>query len=250
MSIVNIASYRFVGLDDLPRLRERILAQALADELRGTVLLAPEGINLFLAGTADHIRSFLAWLEQDPRLAGLEVKYSHSETVPFRKMLVKIKREIIRMDHPSIRPEGGRAPAVDSRTLQRWLQNGHDDNGTEIVLVDTRNAFEVDAGTFQGALDFRIEKFTQFPAAVMANRDALEGKTVVTFCTGGIRCEKAALYMADAGIANVYQLEGGILKYFEETGGDKYQGDCFVFDERIALDPALAPQAGEDAGDR
>lgn len=250
MSIVNIASYRFVGLDDLPRLRESILSQALADELRGTVLLAPEGINLFLAGTADHIRSFLAWLEQDPRFAGLEVKYSYSETVPFRKMLVKIKREIIRMDHPSIRPEGGRAPAVDSRTLQRWLQNGHDDNGTEIVLVDTRNAFEVDAGTFEGALDFRIDKFTQFPTAVMENRNALEGKTVVTFCTGGIRCEKAALYMADAGIANVYQLEGGILKYFEETGGDRYRGDCFVFDDRIALDPALAPQAGETADDR
>ena len=250
MSIVNIASYRFVGLDDLPQLRESILAQALAGELRGTVLLAPEGINLFLAGTADNIQTFLAWLEQDPRLAGLEVKYSHSETVPFRKMLVKIKREIIRMDHPSIRPEGGRAPAVDARTLQRWLQNGHDDQGTEIVLVDTRNGFEVDAGTFQGALDFRIEKFTQFPAAVMANRDALAGKTVVTFCTGGIRCEKAALYMADAGIPNVYQLEGGILKYFEETEGAGYRGDCFVFDERIALDPTLAPHPGEDTGNR
>nr|MBF0684435.1 sulfurtransferase [Pseudomonas sp.] len=250
MSIVNIASYRFVGLDDLPELRERILAQALAGELRGTVLLAPEGINLFLAGTADNIQTFLAWLGQDPRFAGLEVKYSYSQTVPFRKMLVKIKREIIRMDHPSIRPEGGRAPAVDAHTLQRWLQNGHDDNGTEVVLVDTRNAFEADAGTFQGALDFRIEKFTQFPAAVMENRDALNGKTIVTFCTGGIRCEKAALYMANAGISNVYQLDGGILKYFEETGGDKYEGECFVFDERIALDPALAPKAGEAADSR
>lgn len=247
MSIVNIAAYRFVGLDDLSDLRERAHTAATQADLHGTVLLAPEGINLFLAGTAQNIQAFLDWLRQDSRFADLEVKYSYSDDVPFRKMLVKIKREIIRMDHPSVRPEGGRAPAVDALTLQRWLQNGHDDTGAEIVMVDTRNDFEVDAGTFEGALDFRIAKFTQFPAAILENRAALAGKTVVTFCTGGIRCEKAALYMADAGIANVYQLEGGILKYFEEAGGAGYRGDCFVFDERRALDPALAPQEAPKA---
>ncbi len=247
MSIVNIAAYRFVGLDDLPDLRERVRTAATQADLHGTVLLAPEGINLFLAGTAQNIQAFLDWLRQDSRFADLEVKYSYSDDVPFRKMLVKIKREIIRMDHPSVRPEGGRAPAVDALTLQRWLQNGHDDTGAQIVMVDTRNDFEVDAGTFEGALDFRIAKFTQFPAAILENRAALAGKTVVTFCTGGIRCEKAALYMADAGIANVYQLEGGILKYFEEAGSAGYRGDCFVFDERRALDPALAPQEAAKA---
>lgn len=240
MSIVNIAAYRFTSLDGLAELRERILVAAGAADLRGTVLLAGEGINLFLAGAADGIRSFLDWLQQDARFADLDVKYSESASVPFRKLLVKIKREIIRMDHPSVIPESGRAPVVDAITLKRWLQNGQDDAGTPIVMVDTRNAFEVDAGTFEGALDFRIGKFTQFPAAVLENRPALEGKTVVTFCTGGIRCEKAALYMADAGIQNVYQLEGGILKYFEEVGGSGFRGDCFVFDERVALDSALA----------
>src|SRR5690606_16875214 len=105
------------------------------------------------------------------------------------------KREIIRMDHPTIRPELGRAPVVDAKTLQRWLRAGRDDDGREMVLLDTRNGFEVDAGTFNGALDFRIERFTQFPDAVSARRDLLAGKTVVTFCTGGIRCEKAAIYM-------------------------------------------------------
>lgn len=244
MSIVNIAAYRFVGLDELPELRERMRAAALREQLRGTILLAPEGINLFLAGAAENIAAFLHWLQEDPRFAGLEVKYSHSAEAPFRKMLVKLKREIIRMDHPAIRPEAGRAPSVDAPTLRRWLEQGRDDAGRELVMVDTRNDFEVDAGTFEGALDFRIQKFTQFPAAVLENRRQLEGKAVVTFCTGGIRCEKAALYMVDAGIENVYQLEGGILKYFEEAGDAGYEGDCFVFDERIALNPALAPQAG------
>lgn len=246
MSIVNIAAYRFVGLDDLPALRARILEQASSRQLLGTVLLAPEGINLFLAGTPDAIDAFLEWLRADARFAGLQAKASSSPDRPFRKLLVKIKREIIRMDHPAIRPEGGRAPAVTATTLQRWLRAGHDDHGNAVVLVDTRNAFEVDVGTFDGALDFRIERFTQFPQAVLGNRHQLAGKTIVTFCTGGIRCEKAALYMADAGIEHVYQLEGGILKYFEDVGGAGYHGDCFVFDERIALDARLAPAAARD----
>src|SRR5690606_6205789 len=226
-----------VGLDQLAELRSRILEEAAARQLKGTVLLAPEGINLFLAGAPTDIDGFLGQLCMDPRFADLEVKRSMSDKQPFRKLLVKIKREIIRMDFPTIRPEAGRAPAVEAQTLRRWLQAGRDDQGNEIVLVDTRNAFEVDFGTFEGALDFRISRFTEFPRVIVENRDALKNKTVVTFCTGGIRCEKAALYMAQEGIENVYQLEGGILKYFEEVGSEGYHGTCFVFDERIALDP-------------
>ena len=130
---------------------------------------------------------------------------------------------------------------VDAKTLARWLEQGADDNGRPVVMLDTRNAFEVDEGTFRDAIDWRIDRFTQFPAAVQAHRAELEGKTVVSFCTGGIRCEKAAIYMNEAGIENVYQLDGGILKYFEETGGPGLDGKCFVFDERISLDPALTP---------
>jgi UPF0176 protein len=240
-SVVNIAAYKFVSLDALPELRARLLDEAGLAALKGTILLAEEGINLFLAGSADGIDAFLRTLRADPRFADLEVKFSHSAAVPFRKLLVKIKREIIRMNHPAIRPEAGRAPGVDAKTLARWLEAGMDDAGRPVVMLDTRNAFEVDEGTFRNAIDWRIERLTQFPAAVQAHRAELEGKTVVSFCTGGIRCEKAAIYMNEAGIEHVYQLDGGILKYFEETGGPGYDGKCFVFDERISLDPALAP---------
>ncbi len=243
MSIVNIAAYKFVGLPDADDLREPLLARAQALALKGTILLAPEGINLFLAGTAEAIAVFLAQLREDARFADLEVKFSQSEAVPFGRMRVRRKREIIRMDHPTIRPEAGRAPSVAATTLARWLAQGHDDAGREVVMLDTRNAFEVDVGTFRNAIDWRIERFTQFPEAVQAHRAELEGKTVVSFCTGGIRCEKAAIYMEDIGIEHVYQLEGGILKYFEETGGPGYDGACFVFDERVALDPQLKPVA-------
>ncbi|MBB1595437.1 sulfurtransferase [Achromobacter sp. UMC46] len=240
-SVVNIAAYKFVSLDSLPELRARLLAKASDAALKGTILLAEEGINLFLAGPAGGIDGFLQALRTDARFADLEVKFSHSEGVPFRKLLVKIKREIIRMDHPTIRPEAGRAPGVDAQTLARWLAQGADDAGRPVVMLDTRNAFEVDEGTFKDAIDWRIDRFTQFPAAVQAHRAELDGKTVVSFCTGGIRCEKAAIYMNEAGIQNVYQLDGGILKYFEETGGPGYEGKCFVFDERHSLDPGLAP---------
>jgi UPF0176 protein len=240
-AITNIAAYKFVTVHDPQELRSRILARAGAGGLKGTVLLAPEGINLFLAGTDTGIEDFLHWLREDARFADLDVKVSHSDGVPFRKLLVKVKREIIRMDHPAIRPEAGRAPSVDALTLARWLADGRDDAGRPIVMLDTRNDFEVDAGTFEGALDWRLPKFTQFPQALRAHQAELEGKTVVSFCTGGIRCEKAALYMVEAGVQNVYQLEGGILKYFEQAGGAGFKGRCFVFDAREQLGPDLAP---------
>ncbi len=250
-AILNISAYRFVALPDAADLRQPLADAALARDLRGTILLAEEGINLFLAGAADAVRGFLDALRLDPRFAGLEAKESWSERQPFRKMLVKVKPEIIRMNHPAIRPHAGRAPAVDAATLKRWLDNGRDDDGRDVVTLDTRNAFEVDHGTFDGAIDWRIDKFTEFPAALQAHREALRDKTVVSFCTGGIRCEKAAILMAEQGVDHVYQLEGGILKYFEETGGAHFHGGCFVFDERRVLDAELAPSratAGDDTG--
>ena len=241
--ILNIAAYKFVAIDDSPALREDLRARTQALGLMGTILLAPEGINMFLAGTAEGVRAFLAHLRADARFADLEVKESWSATQPFRRMLVKLKREIIRMDHPAIQPEAGRAPGVDAATLKRWLDQGHDDQGREIALLDTRNAFEVDYGSFEGAIDWRIGKFTEFPPALRAHRDEFKGKTVVSFCTGGIRCEKAAILMHEEGVENVLQLEGGILKYFEEVGGAHYKGDCFVFDGREALAPDLSARS-------
>jgi UPF0176 protein len=236
---VNISAYKFVTFNDTVEKRPEFRAQCEKLNLKGTILLSPEGINLFLAGLREQIDAFLTWLKSDPRFADLEVKESYSDRQPFTKMLVKLKREIITMKNPLIQPEKGRAPAVDPKTLKRWLDQGHDDAGKPVVMVDTRNAFEVDVGTFDNTIDYRIEKFSEFPEVIAQHKDELAGKTVVTFCTGGIRCEKAAIHMQNVGYNSVYQLDGGILKYFEEVGGDHYTGECFVFDYRTALNPKL-----------
>ena len=239
MQILNIAAYKFVRLEQ-PAQLQQTLACRLADlELKGTVLLAEEGINLFLAGSSASVHEFLAALRSDSRFADLQFKQSWSQTQPFRKLRVVLKREIIRMDQPSIEPIQGRAPAIDAATLKRWLDSGHDDGGRPVVTLDTRNAFESDVGSFRQAIDWRINKFSEFPQAFEQHRDQLQGKTVVSFCTGGIRCEKAALWMQQAGLSHVYQLDGGILKYFEDCGQVHFDGDCFVFDQRRALNPQL-----------
>ncbi|WP_049620690.1 sulfurtransferase [Frateuria defendens] len=243
MSIQNLAAYKFVQLDDLPALRARIAERCAALALKGTILLAPEGINLFLAGPRAATGAFMDWLRQDPRFAGLAPKVSLSDAAPFGRMRVRLKREIITMRHATIRPEGGRAPAVDAATLRRWLDAGRDDAGREVLLLDTRNDYETDVGLFEGAVDYRLRRFTEFPAAVAADRARYVGKTVVSYCTGGIRCEKAVLHMQALGIEHVFQLDGGILKYLEDTDGAHWRGDCFVFDGRGAVDARLAPAA-------
>ncbi len=247
MQILNIAAYQVIALDELPALQTRLREVLQAQAIKGTVLLAHEGINLFLAAESAAIHDFLAWLKADTRFASLEARQSWSHAQPFARLLVKIKPEIIRMNQPAIRPSAGRAPAVSAATLRRWLDCGQDDAGRPVVTLDTRNAFETDVGTFKGAIDWRIDKFTEFPRAVMDHRDELAGKTVVSFCTGGIRCEKAAIFMQEAGIGNVYQLDGGILKYFEECGRAHFDRDCFVFDDRRAVDAALTPRVNPGA---
>jgi UPF0176 protein len=246
--ILNISTYKFVTLADPEALRAQLQGNAAANQLKGTILLAEEGINLFLAGPAEGVRAFVGYLRADARFADLMPKESWSAATPFLRLKVKVKREIIRMNHPGIRPEAGRAPSVAPAVLARWLAQGHDDTGRPVVTLDTRNAFEVDHGTFAGAIDWRIAKFSEFPDAVQAHRDQLDGKTIVSFCTGGIRCEKAAIYLQDIGLDHVYQLEGGILKYFEDTdGAPGWQGGCFVFDEREALGAQLTPLQADAA---
>lgn len=253
--ILNIAAYRFAPLPDAHELAAKLRVSAASAGLKGTVLLAEEGINLFLAGPTEAVRAWLHDLRADARFANLPVKESWSEQVPFKRLLVKVKREIIRMNSRTVVPDTQdgsphRAPAVDAATLKRWLDAGHDDTGRPVVMLDTRNGFEVDAGAFERAIDWRIGKFSDFPAALAAHRDQLTDKTVVTYCTGGIRCEKAALLMHREGFAHTYQLDGGILKYFEEMGGPEsahakpqaphYRGTCFVFDERRELNADLS----------
>ena len=237
---LNISAYKFVALPDAAELRITLLERALDLQLKGTILLAEEGINLFLAGPAEAVRGFVTQLQADVRFCDVAPKESWSVQQPFKKMLVKIKNEIIRMDHPTSGPAAGRAPAVSAATVKRWLDQGHDDSGRPVVTLDTRNDFEVDHGTFEGAIDWRIRKFTEFPQALRDHQAELQDKTVVSFCTGGIRCEKAAILMREAGLDHVFQLEGGILKYFEETDGSHYQGSCFVFDERRAVSTDLS----------
>ena len=241
--ILNIAAYHFTAIDDPEALATELRARAEAGELRGTVLVAEEGINLFLAGVESAIRIFLDQLRADPRFSDLVVKESRSQAQPFARLKVKRKREIIAFRREGTAPLRQRAPAVAPDVLARWIAQGHDDDGRRLVLLDTRNREEVGYGTFANALTLPIDNFTDLPEALTPHRTALADATVVSFCTGGIRCEKAALWLQADGMDNVLQLDGGILGYFEQVGGFGYEGHCFVFDERVALDPELKPLA-------
>ena len=244
VSVVNISCYKFVTLADREVLKADLSAHCLDLGLKGTILLAPEGINVFLAGPREAIDAIVTYLRADPRFSDLAPKESLSAEPPFKKMRVRLKKEIITMKHPLIRPEEGRAPSVAAAALKAWLDRGCDDEGRPVVMLDTRNDYEVAAGTFENAVDYAIGMFSEFPPRLAAHKADYAGKTVVSFCTGGIRCEKAAIHMKESGVERVYQLEGGILKYFEEVGGAHYRGDCFVFDEREALSADLQPAVG------
>ena len=232
--IINIAAYRFVPLDELKRRRTELRELCERLRLKGTILLSPEGINSFLAGTREAIDGFLSTLRAEPEFADLEVKESISDRQPFTRMLVRIKKEIIAFGIDGIEPREYTSPRLAAKELKSWL-----DEGREVTLLDTRNDYEYELGTFANAVKLDLQDFRHFPKEVANLPSDMKDKTVVTFCTGGIRCEKAAPFMEQAGFKHIYQLEGGILKYFEECGGAHYDGDCFVFDQRVALGPDL-----------
>jgi UPF0176 protein len=233
--ILNTSFYRFVGLSDLPKLRDRLKSRAVSAGLRGTILLSEEGINGFLAGEPERLRPYLEWLFTDhPEFRGMVAKESYSADIPFTRMLVRIKREIISMGRPEVKPSEKTGKGILPIELKRWY-----DEDKNFVIVDTRNDYEISQGTFKNAIHYDIENFRQFPKQLEAQAEQLKDKTVVMFFTGGIRCEKATALAMDLGIQDVYQLEGGILKYFEEVGGTHYQGECFVFDHRGAVDAGL-----------
>ncbi|NOT89469.1 MAG: sulfurtransferase [Lysobacter sp.] len=244
ITIKNIAAYHFVPVMDPDALAAGLQARAETGGLSGTILVAQEGINLFLAGETAAIDDLVAALRDDPRFAEMTVKASVSSHVPFSRLKVKVKPEIISFRQSDASPDAGRAPTVSPASLARWIGQGADDNGRRLVLLDTRNREEVEYGTFADSMVLPIDNFTELPDAVLARREALADATVVSFCTGGIRCEKAALWMRAQGMENVLQLDGGILGYFEAVGGQGYEGACFVFDDRIALDPSLTPIPG------
>jgi UPF0176 protein len=237
-SVTNISCYLFAPLSGLKELRTELLARCKELELKGTILLSTEGINLFLAGAAESIETFLAELRCIPGLEKLTPKISLSEEQPFRRMLVRIKKEIIAFGVSGIDPSAYTSPRLSAQELKQWL-----DEGRPVTLLDTRNDYEVKLGTFRGAITPPLTHFRDFPKAVAALPEELKKAPIVTFCTGGIRCEKAAPYLESAGFEKVWQLEGGILKYFEECGSAHYEGECFVFDQRVGVDPALAETA-------
>jgi len=235
-AVLNLAAYRFAPLTgDLKPLRARLLERGRELRLRGTVLLAPEGINLFIAGAEDPVQAFLGELRVLDGFADLEAKESWSEDQPFRRFLVRLKREIIAFGVEGVDPARHPTRKIAPRELRRWL-----DEGRPVTLLDTRNDYEVRLGTFRGAVTPPLTHFREFPEAVRRLPEALKDQPIVMFCTGGIRCEKAGPFMEREGFREVWQLEGGILKYFEEVGGAHYDGECFVFDQRTGLDPALA----------
>jgi UPF0176 protein len=231
MRITNIAGYKFIILTDLAEVREVILEVCTRMDCRGTVLLSQEGINLNLAGDSEAIATVREFFQRDVRFSDMTFRVSRSETSPFKFMKVKIRKEIITMRRPDIQPELQRAPAISPQQLKVWL-----DEKREITLLDTRNEYEVRFGTFENATQAGINDFSDFPQAATKLKSDVP---VVMFCTGGIRCEKAALHLRNAGHEEVYQLDGGILNYFAEVGGAHYQGECFVFDQRVSLDTAL-----------
>jgi RluA family pseudouridine synthase len=230
----NIAAYQFAPLTDLPALRQRLLDLCRFGDLRGTILLSPEGINLFVAGLPEKIELLLAELRALPGLANLEVKVSESAEQPFNRMLVRLKKEIIAFGVEGVEPGKHTSPKLPPRVLKQWL-----DEGRPLVLLDTRNDYEVKLGTFKNAVAAGIDHFRDFPKAVRQMPSELKEQPIVMFCTGGIRCEKAGPLMEMEGFKNIFQLEGGILKYFEECGGAHYEGECFVFDQRVGVDPNL-----------
>lgn len=235
--VLNLSAYRFApfSAEELPALRERLLTLTRDElKLRGTILLSTEGINLFVAGPRAATDVLLGELRALPGLADLAPKESLSAEQPFNRMLVKIKKEIIAFGVEGIDPARAPSPRLEARELKRWL-----DEGRPVTLLDTRNDYEVKLGTFKNAVVPHIDHFRHFPEAVRRLPEELKKQPVVTFCTGGIRCEKAAPFLEREGFEQVFQLEGGILKYFEECGGAHYDGECFVFDRRVGVDPEL-----------
>ena len=237
MRFINLAGYQFVRLERLPEFKKDLKDICWGLGLKGTILLSPEGVNIFVAGSEPTVTRFKAFVYADSRLAGQRFKESVSSYQPFKRMLVKIKKEIITLRVPGLDPAVQRAPAVTPAELKRWL-----DEGRQVVLLDTRNAFEVATGTFRDAVHLNLKSFSELPRAADKLDESLKGKTIVAFCTGGIRCEKAAPVLIQKGFRSVFQLEGGILQYFEDCGDAHFKGRCFVFDQRTALDGNLNPE--------
>ena len=236
-AIVVVALYKFVQLDDYEALRQPLLDTLVANGVKGTLLLAREGINGTIAGPRDGMDRVLDWLRSDTRLADLDYKESYCDEMPFYRTKVKLKKEIVTLGVPGISPTSKVGTYVEAKDWNALISD------PEVLLIDTRNDYEVSIGTFQGAIDPKTKTFREFPEYVRAHFDPKRHKKVAMFCTGGIRCEKASSYMLEEGFDEVFHLKGGILKYFEDVPAEEsmWNGECFVFDNRVTVRHDLAP---------
>lgn len=234
-NVVVCALYRFVTLEDYQEIKAPLLNFMLEQDLRGTLLLAHEGINGTVAGSRDAINALLAFLGKDPRLAKVSYKESFVDEMPFLRTRVKLKKEIVTMGVEGIDPKRVVGTYVQAKDWNALISD------PDVLLVDTRNDYEVQVGTFKHALNPNTESFREFPQYVKDNLDPTKNKKVAMFCTGGIRCEKSTAYLKEQGFEEVYHLEGGILKYLEEVPEQEslWEGECFVFDERVTVNHAL-----------
>ena len=233
-SVVNIAGYKFEPLDDAIDLIP--IYQQKCDELllKGTMLISKNGINFSVAGTQQATDSFIDFIEKDNRFLNIPLKVTYSETQPFRRMKVRLKKEIISLGRKDINPREMTGERISPEALKNIL-----DSKEEVLVLDTRNEYETRVGKFENAIDLNLDTFRDFPEAVKSLPEEYKDKQIIMYCTGGIRCEKASAVMMKAGFCDVKQLEGGVLDYFNKTDGKYWNGDCFVFDERVALDTNL-----------
>jgi UPF0176 protein len=228
--------YKFVLLPDCAALRDRLHECCRSHPIKGTILLAAEGINGTIAGTEAAVRSVIAYLETDDRFTALDVKESWAETITFAKLKVKVKSEIVSFGQPQANPARSVGTYVKPEDWNALISD------PEVLVIDTRNEFEVAVGSFQGAIDPKTEAFREFPQYV-AQLDRAQHTKVAMFCTGGIRCEKASSYMLSQGFDQVYHLEGGILKYLETVPPEQslWEGECYVFDQRVTVTHGVEP---------
>ena len=234
MNIANITGYKFTPITDTKLLQEKIINLSEENNLKGTVLISDKGINFSVAGLIENTSNFLKVIKKDEQFSDIDIKTTFNEYQPFRKMLVRIKKEIISMGVDEINPYEFTGEKIKPVELNKKL-----DAGKDVILLDTRNEYEVRLGTFENAIDLNLDSFRDFPTKINGLREQIGDKEIVMFCTGGVRCEKASALMLKSGFKNVKQIDGGVINYFKETGGAHWKGDCFVFDDRVALDKEL-----------
>ena len=234
LEFLNVAGYKFEPLENLDSLIPEF--QNKCDELglKGSVYLSPNGINFSIAGTEKNIDTYIEFMEEDSRFRDIPLKKTFSETQPFRRMKVRLKKEIISLGRDDINPRELTGDYISPQELFEMYETKED-----VIVLDTRNEYETRVGLFENAVDLQLDTFRDFPSAIETLPEEYKDKQIVMYCTGGIRCEKASAVMMKAGFSDVKQLEGGVLDYFKETGGAYWNGDCFVFDERVALDKEL-----------